>query len=207
MARLAVAHLRHIASLTRYRFTRFTRYRVKKETFEVILHHLNPHLTREDTAMHDCIPPQKVLAIELYRLNHGNSYVSIGPTFNVDKSTVVEAVQDVLNALFDASDQLIKFLTTPADPKQRHLYKLFVRTHVQSWLTLPVQSTGHTKIIAPRENAVESCRYRKSVCLQAWCRHIIDSSPLFFTSFARYDPLRGRTSDPFILCPAKLVCR
>ena len=45
---------------------------------------------------------------------------------------------------------------------------------------------------------------RKSVCLQTWCWHIIDSSPLFFTSFAWYDPLQGRTSDPLILCPAKL---
>ena len=51
---------------------------VRKETFEVILNHLNPHLTRQDTTMHDCISPEKVLAIGLYRLSHGNSYVSIG---------------------------------------------------------------------------------------------------------------------------------
>ena len=89
--------------------------RVRKETFEVILNHLNPHLTREDTAMHDCIPPEKVLAIGLYRLSHGNSYVSIGPTFSVGKSTVIEAVQDVVNAFFDASEQFIKFPTTPAE--------------------------------------------------------------------------------------------
>ena len=38
--------------------------RVRKETFEVILN-MNPHLTREDTAMHDFIPPEKVLAIGL----------------------------------------------------------------------------------------------------------------------------------------------
>ena len=63
--------------------------RVRKETFEVILNHLNPHLTRQDTAMHDCISPEKVLAIGLYRLSHGNSYVSIGPTFSVGKSTVI----------------------------------------------------------------------------------------------------------------------
>ena len=93
--------------------------RVRKETFEVILNHLNPHLTREDTAMHDCIPPEKVLAIGLYRLNHGNSYVTIGPTFKVGKSTVIEAVQDVLNALFYASDQLSNFLQRRQ--KQRHL--------------------------------------------------------------------------------------
>ena len=69
--------------------------RVRKGTFEVILNHLNLHLTREGTSMHDCIPPEKVLAIGLHRLSHGNSYVSIGTTFNVGKSTVIEAVQDV----------------------------------------------------------------------------------------------------------------
>ena len=75
--------------------------RVRKETFEVILNHLNPHLTRQDTAMHDCIPPEKVLAIGLHRLGHGNSYVSIGPTFNIGKSTVIEAVQDVVQSSYD----------------------------------------------------------------------------------------------------------
>ena len=40
--------------------------RVRKETFEVILNRLNPpHLTRQDTAMHDCIPPEKVLESSL----------------------------------------------------------------------------------------------------------------------------------------------
>ena len=58
--------------------------------------------------MHDCIPPENVFAIGPYRLGHGNSYVSIGPTFNVGKSTVIEAVQDVVNAFFDASEQFIK---------------------------------------------------------------------------------------------------
>ena len=67
--------------------------RVRKETFEVILNHLNPHLTREDAAMHDYIPREKVLAIGLYRLGHGNSYVSIGPTFNVGKSTETETLR------------------------------------------------------------------------------------------------------------------
>ena len=88
---------------------------VRKETFQLILNNLNPHLTRQNMAMHDCIPPEKVLSIGLYRLGHGNSYVSIGPTFNVGKSTVIEAVQDIVNTLFDASDQFIKFPTTPAE--------------------------------------------------------------------------------------------
>ena len=43
------------------------------------------------------------------------TYISTGPTFNVGKSTVIEAVQDVVNALFDVSDHFIKFSTTPAE--------------------------------------------------------------------------------------------
>jgi len=89
--------------------------RVRKETFKVILNHLNSHLTREDTTMYDGIPPEKVLAIGLSHGKCRNSYVSIGPTFNVGKNTVTEAVRDVVYALFDASDQFIKFPTTPAE--------------------------------------------------------------------------------------------
>lgn len=128
--------------------------RVRKETFEVILNHLNPHLTREDTAMHDCIPPEKVLAIGLYGLSHGNSYVSIGPTFNVGKSTVIGVVQDVVNALFDASDQFIKFPTTPAETASS--METF-RENTRSELGNVAGAINGTliKIIAPRENALD----------------------------------------------------
>ena len=71
-----------------------------------------PHLTRQDTAMHDCIAPEKVPAIGLYRLARGTSFVSIALAMNVGKRTVVEAAQDVLNALFDARNQYIKFPRT-----------------------------------------------------------------------------------------------
>ena len=54
-------------------------------------------------------------SIGLYRLAHENSYGSIGPAMNAGKSTVVEAVQDVLNALFDARNHCIKFLRTAAE--------------------------------------------------------------------------------------------
>lgn len=128
--------------------------RVRKETFEVILNHLNPHLTRQDTAMHDCISPKKVLAIGLYRLSHGNSYVSIGPTFNVGKSTVIEAVQDIVNAFFDASDRVIKFPTTPAETAAS------IETFRENTRSELVNVAGaidgtHIKIITPRENALD----------------------------------------------------
>ena len=95
-----------------------------------------------------------MLAIGLYRLSHGNSYVSIGPTFNVGKSTVIEAVQDVVNALFDASDQFIKFPTTPAETAAS------IETFRENTRSELVNVAGaidgtHIKIIAPRENALD----------------------------------------------------
>ena len=61
-----------------------------------------PRITRLDTRFRNCVPPEKVLALGLFRLAHGNSYISIAPAMNVGKSTlVIEAVQDVVESLFD----------------------------------------------------------------------------------------------------------
>lgn len=62
--------------------------------------------------LRDCVTPEKLLALGLYRLAHGNSYIMIGPNFNVGKSTVIEAVQDVVEALCDLRNEYIKFPST-----------------------------------------------------------------------------------------------
>ena len=56
--------------------------------------------------------PEKVLALGLFRLAHGNSYISIAPAMNVRKSTVIKAVQDVVESLFDLRNEYIKFPAT-----------------------------------------------------------------------------------------------
>ena len=89
--------------------------RVNKNTFEIIRHILGPRLARQNSKFRDCLPPQKVLALGLYRLAHGNSYSSIGPVFNVGKSTVIEAVQDVVNGLYELRNVYIKFPDTLAE--------------------------------------------------------------------------------------------
>ena len=57
--------------------------------------------------MRNCVPGEKILAIGLYRLAHGNLYVSTAPAFNVGKSTVIEAVQDAVNVLYDQQKLII----------------------------------------------------------------------------------------------------
>ena len=86
-----------------------------KDTFDVLLNLLHPSLLRQKTSLRDCIPPEKVLALGLYRLAHGNSYLTIGANFGVGKSTVIEAVQDVTEALFDLRNEYIKFPVTEAE--------------------------------------------------------------------------------------------
>ena len=89
--------------------------RMKKNTFDSVLNILGHRLVREDTRFRNAIPAAKVLAIGLYRLGHGNSYKSIGPVFNVGKSTAIEATQDVINGLYDLRNEWIKFPLTTAE--------------------------------------------------------------------------------------------
>ena len=66
-----------------------TQLRMDRDTFDVLLNLLHPSLLRQNTSLRDCIPPEKVLALGLYRLAHGNSYSTIGANFGVAKSTVI----------------------------------------------------------------------------------------------------------------------
>ena len=59
--------------------------------------------------------PEKILALGLYCLAHENSYVTIGPNFNVGKTTVIEVVQDVVDALCDLKNEYIRFPSTNID--------------------------------------------------------------------------------------------
>ena len=87
----------------------FKQLRLKTDTFQLLLNILRPTLTRQNTLLRDCLPPAKVLSLGLYRLAHGNSYNTIAATFNVGKSTVIEAVQDVVEALCDIKGNYIRF--------------------------------------------------------------------------------------------------
>ena len=63
----------------------------------MLLNVIAPRITRLDARFRNSVPPeiQKVLALALFRLAHGNSYISIAPAMNVGKLTVIaEAVQD-----------------------------------------------------------------------------------------------------------------
>ena len=89
--------------------------RMNRNTFNTLLNILGPRLTQQNSIFRVCLPPSKVLAIGLYRLAHGNSYISMAPTFCIGESTAIEAVQDVVEALYDIRNDHIKFPETQAE--------------------------------------------------------------------------------------------
>ena len=90
---------------------------VTRNTFNQILNMLNHRLVQQQLRFRDPLPPEKILALGLYRLGHGNSYVSFGPSFNVGKANDIEAVQDVVEALYEMRNEHIKFLESEAETR------------------------------------------------------------------------------------------
>ena len=93
------------------------------------------------------------MAIGLCRLTHGNSYVSIAPDFTIGKSTVIEAVQDVVKVLYDQRNHYIKVPTMI--PEMTECIATFERTRSELPNVAGAIDGTHIPIIAPREDAVE----------------------------------------------------
>ena len=72
-----------------------------------VLHLWATVITGLDTRFRNCVPPEKVLALGLFRLAHGNSCIGISPAMNVGKSIAIEAVEDVVESLFDLRNEYI----------------------------------------------------------------------------------------------------
>ena len=82
--------------------------RMGRESFDDLLRLLRGYVQRENTRFRDCIPPEKVLAIRLYRIAHGGSYDNTALAMNIGKTTVHEAFRDVVDALYDIRNDFIK---------------------------------------------------------------------------------------------------
>ena len=155
--------------------------RMDRETFDRLLNVLGPSITRQDTMMRDCIPPEKVLAIALYRLAHGNSYESMAPALNVGKTTAIEAVQDVVNRLYELRGRYIKFPATAAE----------IAASIETFADLSdlpnvvgaIDGT-HIVINAPRNSAVDYfSRYQSHDFI---IQGIVDGRKLFLHAAAGY---------------------
>lgn len=100
--------------------------RLDRHTFNLLLDEVRPHITRQDTRMRKYIAPEKISATGLHRLGHGSSYVGIGLNCNVGRSTVLEAVEDVIDVLLEMKGRYIIFLNTEVEIIQsRRTFALF----------------------------------------------------------------------------------
>ena len=170
--------------------------RLGRETFDRLLDMLSPRLMRRNTVFRNCLPPEKVLAIGLYRLAHGNSYVTIGPSFNVGKSTVIEAVEDVVDALFDIREEYIYFPITEEE--------VWATNQTFEDLTLLPNVVGaidgtHIKIKTPTDSAADyfSRLQRHDVIVQA----VADGNKRFLDLAAGFP---GAMHDSLVLRRSKI---
>ena len=126
--------------------------RVTRNSFNRILNMLGHRLVRQQSRFRDPLPPEKILALGLYRLGHGNSYVSIGPSFNVGKATVIEAVQDVVEALYELRNEYIKFPESEAET--RAATETFEELSELPNIVGAIDGS-HVRIKAPKDSAVD----------------------------------------------------
>ena len=155
--------------------------RMNRETFDKLLDVLRPSITRQDTVMRDCVPPEKVLAIGLYRLAHGNSYESMAPALNVGRTTAIEAVQDVVNQLYELRNHYIKFPVTAAEIAAS--IETFAQLSELPNVVGAIEGT-HIRINAPRNSAVDYfSRYQSHDFI---IQGIADGRKLFLHAAAGY---------------------
>ena len=146
-----------------------------RNTFNQILNMLNHRLVRQQSRFRNPLPSERILALGLYRLGHGNAYVSIGPSFNVGKATVIEAVQDVVEALYEMRNEHIKFPESEAETRAaiETFQDLSNLTNIVGAI-----DGSQVRIKAPKDSAVDYfSRYQQhDFIIQA----IINGQKLFF---------------------------
>lgn len=126
--------------------------RMGRDSFDNLLTLLRGYVQRENTRFRDCIPPEKVLAIGLYRIAHGGSYDNTALAMNVGKTTVHEAFRDVVNALYDIRNDFIKLPVTVDETAA----SIGTFEHLSMLPNIAGAIDGsHIKIRAPRESAVD----------------------------------------------------
>lgn len=80
------------------------------------------------------IARENVLTLGSYLLAHGNWYMRIGRNFNVGRLTALEAVQDVVEALFGLRNDYIKFPITEAESELPNIVGAIDESHPMATL-------------------------------------------------------------------------
>ncbi|KXJ23827.1 hypothetical protein AC249_AIPGENE11210 [Exaiptasia diaphana] len=127
---------------------------------------MRPFIQRQNTRFRDCVPAEKVLAIGLYRIAHGGSYINTGLAMNVGKGTVYEAFYDVINGLYELRFDYIKLPETMAETRA----SIETFTHLSDLPNIAGAVDGsHIRIKAPKDSPADYFRkyHQYDVIIQA----------------------------------------
>ena len=126
--------------------------RMGRESIDDLLRLLRGYVQRENTRFRNCLIPEKVLAIGLYWITDGGSYDNTALAMNIEKTTIHEAFQDVVDALYDIRNDFIKLSLTVDEMAA----SIATFQHLSMLPNLAGAIDGsHIKIRAPRESAVD----------------------------------------------------
>ena len=109
--------------------------------------------TRHTLQTGNSVPPEKVLALGLFRLAHVIHISTFLQRWTSENSTVIEAVQDVVESLFDLRNKYIKFPETEQETAAR-----LIRTF-EEYSDLPniagcIDGT-RIRVKAPKDSAID----------------------------------------------------
>ncbi|XP_066934300.1 uncharacterized protein [Clytia hemisphaerica] len=123
-------------------------FRIKKETFEMLVRLMSPRLAKQDTQLRKAVPIEKRIAIGLWRLATGNAYRTVGKTFGVAKSTAVSITRDFYKELSRISGQVIHFPVT-RDETREEIGRFKEETNCKIPQVVGAIDGTHIKITAP----------------------------------------------------------
>jgi hypothetical protein len=90
-----------------------TTFRMNRRSFYSLLNILQPYIQKSTTRFREPLPPEHRLAIFLYHIALGASYLSLSNQFGCGKSTVSSIIVEVAQAIFNhMTKRYIRFPTT-----------------------------------------------------------------------------------------------
>ncbi|XP_035677956.1 protein ANTAGONIST OF LIKE HETEROCHROMATIN PROTEIN 1-like [Branchiostoma floridae] len=104
----------------------YKRFRMRRNTFALILNDVNDVLRRTDTHMRTAITAEKRLAIGVYWLASGDLMRTVGDLFGVSEGSVSNIVYEVCNAIVD---NLGRYLSFPRGQRLRET----IQGYEQEW--------------------------------------------------------------------------
>ena len=91
-------------------------FRLERSTYLALLHHIGPHLEKEETNYRRSVPVEKRLCCALYSLGSSSELRTIGNLFGIGKTTAGEILHQFCRTLIDLFlHRIIRFPITPAE--------------------------------------------------------------------------------------------